>query len=124
MSLIIREKWPKKILMFYLALAIIGTFAFSIGQTFSYENSNQNNLSSIVYISSTAHTIDWLAEDTPTVNKAYKYSNSPLRNSLLRIFTLPGIISIALLLAKSHYKQYKNDNAPRIKNLVPLKLRI
>ena len=124
MNLNTGEKWLKKILMVYLALAIIGSFAFSIGQTFSFERLDKNTLSSSINIFSTAHTIDWLAEDIPSISKAYKYSNSPNRNSLLRIFTLPGIISTAVFFAKSDFKKNNNDNFPKITKLVPLKLRI
>ena len=124
MNLSAGEKWLKSVLMVYLIFAVIGSFAFSTGQAFSYEKINRDILGSSSYFSSMHHTIDWLAEDTPTISKANKHSNPALRNSLLRVFTLTGIIGTAVFLTKSNFKINKNDNFPVIKNLVPLKLRI
>jgi len=124
MNLNAGEKRLKNILMVYLILAIISSFVLSARQTFLYEKPNKDTLGSNIYFSSIVQNIDWLAEDTPAVSKAYKYSNNPLRNSLFRVFTLTGIIGIAVFLAKSNFKINKNDNFPIIKNLVPLKLRI
>ena len=117
-------KWLKSVLMVYLVLAIIGSFAFSAGQTFSYVKSDKDVLSSNIYFSSINHVVDWLAEDTPIVSKAQRNSNSPLRICLLRIFTITGIISIAMLFAKSNVKINKNNNFLTVNYLVPLKLRI
>ena len=118
------EKWLKNVLLAYLILAIIGSFAFAAGQAFSYEKSDRDFLGSNSYFSSIVHTIDWLAEDTPAISNAYKNSNSPLRNGLLRVFTLAGITGITVFLAKSNFKININENFPVIKNLFPLKLRI
>ena len=117
-------KWLKSVFLVYLALAIISSFAFSTGQDFSYQKTKKDILGSGNNISSIAHTIDWLAEDTPIISKAYKYSNAPLRNGLFRVFTLAGIIGIAMFLTKSNFIVNKNDNFRIIKNLVPLKLLI
>ena len=124
MNLNVREKWLKSVFMVYLIFTIIGSFTFSTGQAFSFEKSNEDILGSTIYFSSIIHAIDWLAEDTPTVGKAYRYSNPSLRNNLFRVFTLTGIIGIAMFLVKPNFKINKNDNFPIIKNLVPLKLRI
>ena len=117
-------KWLKSVFLVYLALAIISSFAFSTGQDFSYQKTKKDILGSGNNISSIAHTIDWLAEDTPIISKARNFSNTTLRNGLLRIFILPGIIGMALFLAKSNLKIIKNGTVLVIKNLVPLKLRI
>ena len=118
------DKRLKSVLLVYLMLAIIGSFAFSICQDFSFETANKDTLGSGNNISSVTHAIDWLAEDTLIVSKAHKFSNSTVRNGLLRIFTLAGIITIAMIPAQSNLRKYKNNNFPEIKNLVPLKLRI
>ena len=123
-NLNIREKWLNSILMVYLILAMIGSFALSTGKDFRNADFDKNIPGSNCYISSIALTIDWLAEDTPTVSNVHNYSNPSLRNGLLRVFTLTGIIGITVFLAKSNFKINKNNNFPTIKNLVPFKLRI
>ena len=110
--------------MVYLILAIIGSFTLSLSQAFSYEKKNRDILESGGYFSSIALTIDWLAEDTLTISKAHRNSNSLFRICLLRVFTLTGIAGIAMFLAKSNLKINKNDNITIINNLIPLKLRI
>ena len=124
MNLNIRDKWLNNILMAYLVLAIIGSFAFSTGHAFSYEKSDKDTLGSSVYFSSINHSVDCLAVDTLSISKSNRHSNSPLRNILFRVFALSGIIGMGIFLAKTNFKITKNDNFPIIKNLVPLKLRI
>ena len=118
------DKWLKSVLIVYLILAIAGSCALSTGHAFSYEKTNNDILGSGRNISSIAHTIDWLAEDTPTISKAHKYSNSPLRNGLLRVFILTGITGTAMLIALSGFTIYKNTAFLTANYLVPLKLRI
>ena len=110
--------------MVYLILAIIGSFAFSTSQAFPLEKSDKDILGSNIYFTAIDRSVDWLAADTPSVSKSNRYSTSPLRTILLRVFTLAGIINIAMFIAKANYKTNKNNNFPLIKNLVPLKLRI
>ena len=124
MNLNAGNKWLKSVLLVYLVLAITGSFVFSIGQDFSYEKTNKDILRSGNNISSITHTIDWLAEDTPIIGKAHRFFNTQLRNGLLRVFILVGIINIAMFPAKSNLRTYKKDSFPVIKNLIPLKLRI
>ena len=125
MVLNVEKKWQKLILPVYLILAVICSFVFSTDQALLYEKSEKDILGSGSYFSSLAtHTIDWLAEDAPTISKVHKYSNSPLRSGLLRVFVLAGLIGIALFLAKSNFKINKNNNLPIVKKLVPLKLLI
>ena len=124
MNLNAADKRLKSFLLVYLVLSIIGSFVFSIGQDFSYETTNKDILGSVNNISSISHTIDWLAEDTPVISKAHKFSNTTVRDGLLRLFVPAGIINIAMFSAQSNVKTYKNNNFPKIKNLVPLKLRI
>ena len=124
MSLNGGKKWLKFVLPIYLILAIAGSFAFSAGKDLLYANTNGDIPGSGSYFSSTVRTVDWLAEDTPTINNANKHSNTLLRNRLIRVFAITGIFGIAVFFAKSNFKINKNDNFPKIKNLVPLKLRI
>ncbi|MCL1927360.1 MAG: hypothetical protein FWG07_01015 [Treponema sp.] len=124
MSLNAGNKRLKSVLLVYLILAITGSFAFSTGQSFSYEKINNDILGSGRNISSITHIIDWLAEDTPVISKAHKYSNTPLRSGLLRIFTLTGTIGIAMFLVKSNFSMIKNTTFLTVNYLVPLKLRI
>ena len=121
---IAEDKWSKLILPVYLMLAVICSFVFSTDQALLYEKSEKDILGSGSYFSLIAHTVDWLAEDAPTISKVYKYSNSPLRSGLLRMFTSIGVIGIAVFLAKSNFQINKNNNFPTSNYLVPLKLRI
>jgi len=124
MNLNAEKKRLKIVLPVFLILAITGSFALSTGKDLPNTNSNKDNPGSGSYFSSTVRTVDWLAEDTPTINNANKYSNTPLRNGLIRVFIFTGIFGIAMFHAKSNFKINKNDIFPKIKNLVPLKLRI
>jgi hypothetical protein len=118
------KKWAKFVLFAYLILALMGSAAISAGEAFYLENSNDDNLSSSRYFSSINHNIDWLTANVLSLRKTRSYSNSLLRNRLLRIFTFTGIFSITLYLVGANFKIIKKDNIHIIKNLVPLKLRI
>ena len=117
------KKWAKLVLFAYFILALIGSSAISAGEAFYLEDSNDSQ-SSGRYFSSIDHTVDWLATNILTLRRVRSYSNSPLRNKLLRIFTFTGIFSITLYLVGANLKIIKNDNIQIIKNLVPLKLLI
>jgi len=117
------KKWAKFALFAYFILALIGSSAISTGEAFYLEDSN-DSLSSGRCFSSTDYIVDWLAANILTLRRARGYSNSPLRNKLLRIFTFTGIFSIALYLVGANLKIIKNDNIHIRKNLIPLKLRI
>ena len=117
------KKWTKFVLFAYFILALIGSSAISAGGAFYLEDP-YDSLSSGRCFSSMDHTVDWLAASTLTLRRARGFSNSPLRNKLLRIFTFTGIFSIALYLVGENLKIIKNDNIQITKNLIPLKLRI
>jgi len=117
------KKWTKFVLFTYFILALIGSSAISAGEAFYLEDSD-DSLSSGRCFSSMNHRVDWLTAEILTLRRARGFSNSPLRNKLLRIFTFTGIFSIALYLVGANLKIIKNDNIHIIKNLVPLKLRI
>jgi hypothetical protein len=91
-----------------------------MGEAFFIKYSNNDNLNS-GYLSSIDHSIDWLA--AVKIKKAGSNSNSPMRNRLLRGFTLAVIIAIAVYLMGVKLT-IKNDNNLIIKNFVLLKLRI
>jgi hypothetical protein len=85
---------------------------------------NKDIIGSDNYFSPIYHSIDLFAENTTTIGKALRFSNSPLRSELLRLFTLAGTIAIALYLAGTNFKTIKNTNIPHTKNQILLKLRI
>ena len=120
----ILKKRSKLVLLVYLILALIGSSAISAGEAFWVEHTNNDSMSSGRHFSSIDYTIDWLAGNVITIRKARGYSNSPLRNGLLRVITLAGTIAIAIYLVGANLKIIKNDNIPILKNLVLLKLRI
>jgi hypothetical protein len=108
----------------YLIFAIIGTFTLSTREATIFEYTNKDFIGSVRYCVSISHSIDCLVEDTTTISKALRFSNSPLRSGLLRVFTLAGTIAITLHLARANLKIIKNDNIPFTKNNILLKLRI
>ena len=125
MTYTLGEKRSKLVLLAYLILALIGSSAISAGEAFCFEYSNNDDLSSDSrYFFSIGHTVDWLAAEVLTLRKAHGYSNSLLRNRLLRVFAFAGTISIALYLVGANLKIIENNNMPTMKNLVLLKLRI
>ena len=120
----IEKKQLKLVLLAYLILALIGSSAISAGEAFCFDYSNNDSIYSGRYFSSISHIIDWLAGDVLTIRKTNGYSNSPIRNRLLRLFALAGITATAIYLAGANLKTIRNDNITIIKNLVLLKLRI
>jgi len=122
-----RKTGKKKLKLFlfvYLILVLIGSSAISAGEALWFESLNNDRLGSRGCFSVLSHNIDWLAGEILTLRKANCYSNSLLRNKLLRVFTFAGIISIAMYLVGAKQKIIKNDNIPTIKSLVVLNLRI
>jgi len=120
----IEKKQLKLVLLAYLILALIGSSVISVGEAFCFDYSNDDSICSGRYFSSISHIIDWLAGDVLTIRKTNGYSNSPIRNRLLRLFALAGITATAIYLAGANLKTIRNDNITIIKNLVLLKLRI
>jgi hypothetical protein len=118
------KKYSKFVFLAYLILAIMGTFTISIGEVSSFEHSNKDVIGSGRYYVSISHVVDCLAEDTTTIGKAYRFSNSALRNGLFRVFTFAGTFAIALHLAVANIVPIKNDAVPLAKNHILLKLRI
>jgi hypothetical protein len=102
----------------------MGTFVISTGEASVFEHSNKDSIDSSSYFSSMSHAVDCLIEDSTTIGKAHSYSNSPLRNGLLREFIPAGITAIALHPAGTNLKTIQNDNISFTKNLILLKLRI
>ena len=119
-----REKWFKLAFLVYLILAILGSFALSTDKPFYSVDINKDSLGSGSYFPLTAFTVDWVVENSPTISKAHRYSNHPLRNGFLRVFTSLGVIGIAIFSVKSNCKINKNKNYPLMKNPILLKLRI
>jgi hypothetical protein len=75
------------------------------------------------YFSSINHVNDLLAGNAIIIKKTRNYSNFMLQNGFLRMLTLAGTIAVANLVWAS-LKKIKNNNIPKTKNLVLLKLRI
>jgi hypothetical protein len=118
------KKCSKIVFLAYLIFAIIGTFTISTGEAPIFEHSDKDIIGSDRYCVSISHAADCLIEDTTTIGKALRFSNSSLRSGLLRVFTLAGTIAIALYLAGANLKTIKNINIPLAKTKILLKLRI
>jgi hypothetical protein len=103
-----------------LVITICGTFAFSMTEIPDISGLAGNKPYSNGIFSPVGHTVDWLAEDTPTVGRANKTSSSAMRNWLTpdQIHnTAEYIFAFSVHTAKSDYF-YNN------KNTIQLKLRI
>lgn len=107
-----------------LVITIFGTFAFSMTEIPNTPGSAGNKPCSSGIFSPVDHTIDWLAEDTPTVSRANKTSSSAMWNWLPRLLTPVQIHSTAEhLIAFSAYTA-KSGYFYNNKNTIQLKLRI
>ena len=120
----IEKKQLKIVLLAYLVLALIGSSAISAGEAFSFDYSNNDSIYSGRYFSSISHTFDWLVGDILTIRKTNNFSNSPIRNRSLRVFTLAGTIATAICLVGTNLQTFYKDNNPAIKNFILLRLRI
>ena len=120
----IEKKQLKIVLLAYLVLALIGSSAISAGEAFCFEYSNNDSIYSGRYFSAISHTFDWLAGDVLTIRKTNGFSNSPLRNRSLRVFTLAGTIATAICLVGADFQTLSKDNNPTIKNFILMRLRI
>jgi hypothetical protein len=118
------RKRLKLFLLAYLVLALIGSSAISAGEAFCFDYSNNDSIYSGRYFSSISHNFDWLAGDVLTIRKTNGFSNSPLRNRTLRVFTLAGTIATAICLVGANFLTLKKDNNLTIKNLILLRLRV
>jgi hypothetical protein len=118
------EKKLKLFLFMYLILSLIRLSAISASEAFWFESPNNDSLGSSGCFSAISYNIDWLTGEIITLKKANGYSDSLLRNRLLRIFTFAGLISIAVYLVGAKQKTVKNGYIPITKSLVILNLRI
>jgi len=117
------EKQLYLVFLVYLTLSLIASSTFSIIESWHFDYSDNDCLSSGRYLTSISQTFDWLAGDILRIRKPRDNSNSQFRNRLLRVFALDGIIAIAASLSEVSLK-IKKGNFPIIKDPVPLILRI
>jgi hypothetical protein len=120
----IRKSWVKVLIFSYLILAILGSFSFSISESYCYESFNKESSKVNSYIYSTSYTIDWIAEDTNTIVKTKIQRNSNFRIGLLREFVITGTVIASMRFLVSYYRTLENNYIPIIKNQILLKLRI
>jgi len=118
------KKWLFSILLLYLVLAVPLSFAFSMGDVFYNVGFKQSKSDYTGSFSTIVYNVDQTAGDIATISRVRGYSISPLRNILLRVFMLAGIIAASAIFAESlvRIKYYKYTyNA---KNNILVKLRI
>jgi hypothetical protein len=117
------EKRLRCVLAGYLVLVILGTFAFSMAETFDSSEFEIKRAVSGGFLAPTEIAVDWLAEGTAIISKAEEYS-SPLRNGTLRTSAPSGVQNTGALLVQSSLNAIKKTQHPDIKNTIILKLRI
>jgi hypothetical protein len=120
------NKWLCLIFTAYLALAVTGTFAFSIAETFDagFGELENNWRGSGGFLSSMDHALDWLITDSTVIGRARGFSTSPMRNGALRIFMPPGLHNDGAYSACLSVPVINKQQVPAIKNTILLKLRI
>jgi hypothetical protein len=101
----------------YLALALLGTLAFSTAESCRIDEGEVTLLDS----GSRDCTISWLVENTTTANNAHW--SSPLRSGMLKIFKSAGTSGNALCFAGPFF-QAEGYRSPLPKDAILLKLRI
>ena len=115
------KKQPRPVIAAVLACAVLGTLTFSIVEQPHVTTENRPYSSGI--FTSFDHAIDWLAEDTPAVNRANKTSSSPLRNGLLRML-MPVIYSAGGYLTTLSEQAAGTDHFSNSQDTIHIKLRI
>jgi hypothetical protein len=118
------NKWPCLALAVYLAAAILGTFAFTVAETYNFGQSGRNQPVSSGSFNSINHTTDWLAEDASSIGRAKGQGYSPARNGTPRAFMFLGPQNAGLSSAQSSLYAINQRSYSNIKNAIPLKLRI
>lgn len=108
----------------HLVFAIMGTFAFSMADTFDFSEFEENQTVSGGFLTSIEYAVDWLIEDTTKIGRADRYSSSPLRNGTARTSTPPGIQNAGIFSLQSSLKAIKKVQYPNIRDAILLKLRI
>jgi hypothetical protein len=107
-----------------LVIAIFGTFAFSITEIPNTQGLTGNKPYSKGIFSTVDHTIDWLAEDTPTVGRTNKTLFPAMRNALSRLLMPVEIHSAAEYPIAFSIHTAKSNYSHNNKNTIQLNLRI
>ena len=115
------KKQPRPVMAAVLVCAVLGTFAFSIVELPHVATENMPYSSGI--LASVDHAIDWLAEDTPGVNRANKTASSPLRSGLLRML-MPVIYSTGGYPTTLSAQAARTDHSSNSQDTIHIKLLI
>ena len=118
------RKQPRPIIAAILALVILGTLVLLSAEFFYGVEMGRNKPYSSGILAPVNHTIDWLAENAVSVNRAKKVSASTLRSGVLRALMLFKVHSATEYLTLFPVHTANSDSFPHIKNAIPLKLRI
>jgi len=112
------------VLLTYLLFAVPGYFVSVMEETFPSINLNTKKINSYINFSPMIHTVDWVADDSGTVDKAHGKSSSPLRNGTLRIFSHEQMCIILMCFAILFIFTIKKDYIFILKNNIPMKLQV
>ena len=105
----------------YLAVAMVGSFTFSLNKPFNLYTDSQN---SGIYFLNPNCAIDWVAGEIITIRKANGNLSSVFRNGLIRVFLFLWASVSMFYLAKIMLQTIKIYNVTNLKNSILLKLRI
>ena len=120
----IGKKWLNILFFTYLTLTIIGSFAFSVNETFNFDSFTANKNNSSIYFSSYNYNVDWIAEETAAIRIISGRPPAMYRNGFIRIILPFGFLLAAVYLTKIHIHTKKNDKTFNIRSTILLKLRI
>ena len=118
------EKQPYPIFAAILVLVVLGTFVFpGVEISRDIEMSGNRPYSNGVVVP-LDHTVDWLAENTITVNRTKRVSSFSLRSNVPRVVLLYKIHSAVEYSLFSSVHTVNPNYFLNSKNTIPLKLRI
>ena len=110
------------LLLFYLALALVGSITLSIGETNYIENygTGKQNHTGFTIIN---YNFDCLAENPGFLANVYRNSNLS-RNGIIQVFMLAGMSAAMICFSLFTFYRIKNNNISNYRNTILLKLRI
>jgi hypothetical protein len=119
-----KTKWARLVMAVYMIVAITGTFAFALADSFPAVNIGTDELGPSRIFAPIDYAVGCLADGNGITGKAGRYSFSPVRNSFLRIDITPLLQNTETLFSHSFLRTIEETNHLNKKNTILLKLRI
>ena len=117
------KKWLRSILLIYIALAVPGSFAFSMLESFHLEETAENRENFNGNHTLKAYTMDWTTVTIAPITRIREPS-SQHRSGLSQHFIYATVCFKALCFEKPYFQFTQKNNILISKNNIPLKLLI